>query len=64
VEGVVRVRLDRSAGHHASAEDVRTSLRDAIWAEAPDVEDVVIEGQIAPGRNESPLVQLRAAGTP
>jgi hypothetical protein len=44
---------------------VRTALRDAIWGEAPDVEEVQIEGQVAPGRSESSLVQLRAAaGTP
>jgi hypothetical protein len=59
--GIVRVRLDRSPGHHATAEEVRTVLRDAIWGEAPDVEEVRIEGQVAPGRNESSLVQLRAA---
>jgi hypothetical protein len=63
-DGVARVRLDRSTGHHSSAEELRTSLRDAIWAEAPELSDVVIEGQVAPGRNEVPLVQLRAAGTP
>jgi hypothetical protein len=62
--GVARVRLERSPGHHASAEELRSSLRDAIWAEAPELSDVVVEGQVAPGRNEVPLVQLRAAGTP
>jgi hypothetical protein len=55
------VRLDRSAGHHATADEVRTALQEAIWGEAPDVDEIRIEGQIAPGRNESPLVQLRAA---
>jgi hypothetical protein len=59
--GTVRVRLDRSAGHHATADEVRTALQEAIWGEAPDVDEIRIEGQIAPGRNESPLVQLRAA---
>jgi hypothetical protein len=63
-EGIVRVRLDRSPGHHATAEEVRTALRDAIWGEAPDVQEVRIEGQVAPGRNESSLVQLRAAAGP
>ena len=59
--GTVRVRLDRSPGHHATAEELRTALRDAIWGEAPDVEEIRIEGQVSPGRNESSLVQLRAA---
>jgi len=62
--GIVRVRLDRSLGHHATAEEVRTALRDAVLGEAPDVAEVRIEGQVAPGRNESPLVQLRAAAGP
>jgi hypothetical protein len=63
-EGVVRVRLDRSPGHHATAEELRTALRDAIWGEAPDATQVRIEGKVAPGRNESPLVQLRASAGP
>jgi hypothetical protein len=61
-DGIVRVRLERtSAGHRASADELRTSLRDAIWAEAPEAIEVRIEGQLAPGRDEAPLVQLRAA---
>jgi hypothetical protein len=62
--GIVRVRLERSPGHHATAEEVRIALRDAIWAEAPDAEEVRIEGQVALGRNESSLVQLRAVAGP
>jgi hypothetical protein len=63
-DGIVRVRLDRSPGHHSTAEEVRVALRDAIWCEAPDVAEVRFEGQVAPGRNESSLVQLRAAAGP
>jgi hypothetical protein len=63
-DGIVRVQLDRSPGHHSTAEEVRVALRDAIWAEAPDVAEVRFEGQVAPGRTESSLVQLRAAAGP
>jgi NifU-like domain len=61
-EGVVRVRLERrDAGHPATAEELRNAVRDAVLAEAPDAVDVLLEGQLAPGRGEAPLVQLRAA---
>jgi predicted deacylase len=62
-EGIVRVRLERGdPGHAGTAEELRSAVRDAVLSEAPDAVDVRIEGQLAPGRGEAQLVQLRAAG--
>jgi hypothetical protein len=56
-----RVRLDRRAGYHRAAEDVRATLRERILAVAPDLDELIIEGTVEPGRSEARLVQLGAA---
>jgi len=56
--GRARVRVDRGAGYHRAAEEVRAALRERLLAEAPDLEELAIEGRVEPGRSETALVQL------
>ena len=65
-DSVARVRVERRAGHAATAQSLREAVEDAIREKAPDVAGVQIEGRIEPGRGEPSLVQLhlgvKAAG--
>ena len=61
--GVARVRVERRAGHAATAQSLREAIEDAIREKAPDAAGVEIVGRIEPGRGEASLVQIHFGKT-
>jgi hypothetical protein len=60
-EGVVRVEVKSGHSCGSTAEDLNKSVRDAIFASAPDAADVLVEGLDQAANGFVPLARLQGA---
>jgi Fe-S cluster biogenesis protein NfuA len=60
-EGTVRVHV-KTGGHScgSTTEDLKKSVRDAVFTAAPDATDVLVEGLDQPANGFVPLASLHA----